>query len=127
MPWRGVLIAESLTGGAGIWVLVAVTSRSNSRLEREESRGEYTFCHVEVADADVDQLMRRVAAALKSPGWYFHVERNGVIKVAYPGQVMEMSGDTPHSIEAARAYGLSIGIHPDQLCFERFMGNPFDQ
>lgn len=33
----------------------------------------------------------------------------------------------PGTIQAARDYGVSIGIHPEQLCFERFMGNPFDQ
>ena len=71
--------------------------------------------------------MRQVAASLRSPGWYFHRERDGVIKVAYPGRVMEMSRDAPESVQAAREYGISIGIHPEQLCFERFMGNPFDQ
>ena len=42
------------------------------------------------------------------------------------GRVMEMSADTPATIHAARDYGVPIGIHPEQLCFERFMGNPFD-
>ena len=37
-----------------------------------------------------------------------------------------MSADTPATIHAARDYGVPIGIHPEQLCFERFMGNPFD-
>ena len=71
--------------------------------------------------------MREVAKRLRSPGWYFHVERDRAIKVAYPGKVTEMSGDDPGSIQAAREYGVSVGIHPEQLCFERFMGNPFDQ
>ena len=55
------------------------------------------------------------------------MEKDRVIKVAYPGRVMEMSEDAPESIRAAREYGISIGIHPEQLCFERFIGNPFDQ
>ena len=50
-----------------------------------------------------------------------------MIKVVYPGRVMEMREDEPESIRAARAYGVAIGIHPEQLSFERFMGNPFDQ
>ena len=69
----------------------------------------------------------QVAERLESPGWYFHVERDRVIKVVYPGRVMEMSEDAPESIRAAREHGVSVGIHPEQLCFERFMGNPFDQ
>ncbi len=127
MKWKGVLIPESLENDRGIWDLVQVTGRSKRRLEREGSRGEFTFCDVEVADRDVDSLMRKVAARLRSPGWYFHVERERVIKVAYPGKVMEMSEAEPESIRAARDYGVSIGIHPEQLHFERFMGNPFDQ
>jgi len=125
--WKGVLIAESLENDAGIWELVKVTGRSKRRLEREGSRGEFTFCDIEVPDRDVDSLMRRVAMRLRSPGWYFHVERERVIKVAYPGKVMEMSEAEPESIRAARDYGVSVGIHPEQLHFERFMGNPFDQ
>ncbi|MDE0024026.1 MAG: hypothetical protein OXP69_06365 [Spirochaetaceae bacterium] len=125
--WRGVLIAESLHDDPGIWDLVMVTGRSGRRLEREGSRGEFTFCNVEVADEDVDSLLRRVAARLRSPGWYFHLERDRVIKVAYPGRVMEMNADAPATIPAARDYGVSIGIHPEQLRFERFMGNPYDQ
>lgn len=127
MKWKGVLIPESLEDDRGIWDSVQVTGRSKSRLEREGSRGEFTFCAVEVRDPDVDSLMRRVAERLRSPGWYFHVEHERVIKVAYPGKVMEMSEADPESIRAARDYGVSIGIHPDQLHFERFMGNPFDQ
>ncbi len=127
MKWRGVLIAESLAGDLGIWDRVEVRGWSKGRLEREGSRGEFTFCNVEVSDADVDSLMEQVAERLGSPGWYFHVEKDHVIKVAYPGRVMEMSEDEPESIRAAREYGVSVGIHPEQLCFERFMGNPFDQ
>ena len=127
MKWKGVLIAESLESDRGIWDRVEVTGRSKGRLEREGSRGEFTFCNVEVSDGDVDSLMREVAGRLASPGWYFHVEKDRVIKVAYPGRVMEMNGAAPESIRAAREYGVSIGIHPEQLCFERFMGNPFDQ
>lgn len=127
MKWRGVLIAESLVGDQGIWDRVEVQGRSKRRLEREGSRGEFTFCNVEVSDDDVDSLMLEVAERLGSPGWYFHVERDRAIKVAYPGRVMEMREDAPESVRAAREYGTSIGIHPEQLCFERFMGNPFDQ
>ena len=127
VKWRGVLIAESLESDRDIWDRVEVTGRSKRRLEREGSRGEFTFCNVEVSDGDVDSLMRAVAARLASPGWYFHVEKDRVIKVAYPGKVMEMSEREPESIRAARQYGVSIGIHPEQLYFERFMGNPFDQ
>ena len=125
--WRGVLIAEALDDTAGIWDLVTVTGRSKQRLERERSRGEFTFCNVEVAEEDVDSLLCTVAARLRAPGWYFHLERDRAIKVAYPRRVMEMSASDPGSIHAARTYGVSIGIHPEQLHFERFIGNPFDQ
>ena len=125
--WRGVLIAESLVSDREIWGRVEIQGRSTGWLEREGSRGEFTFCNVEVSDDDVDSLMAQVADRLEAPGWYFHVEKDRVIKVAYPGRVMEMSADAPESIRAAREYGVSIGIHPEQLCFERFMGNPFDQ
>ena len=127
MNWRGVLIAESLDEGEGVWDRVKETGRAKQRLEREGSRGEFTFCHVEVTDEEVDPLLQRVAELLRSPGWYFHVERDRVIKVAFPGRVMEMSSAAPGSIRAAREYGESIGIHPEQLRFERFMGNPFDR
>lgn len=127
MKWRGVLIAESLVSDGEIWDRIVVQGRSKRRLEREGSKGEFTFCNVEVSDADVDSLMEQVAERLGSPGWYFHVEKDRVIKVAFPGRVMEMSEDEPGSIRTARAYGVAIGIHPEQLCFERFMGNPFDQ
>ena len=127
MKWKGVLIAESLESDRGIWDRVEVTGRSKGRLEREGFRGEFTFCNVEVSDGDVDSLMREVAGRLASPGWYFHVEKDRVIKVAYPGKVMEMSEKEPESLRAAREYGTSIGIHAEQLCFERFMDNPFDQ
>ena len=125
--WRGVLIAGSLHDDPGIWDLVTVTGRSRQRLEREGSRGEFTFCNVEVADEDVDSLLQWVAERLLSPGWYFHLERDQEIKVAYPGRVMQMSAHAPATIQAARDYGVAIGIHPEQLRFERFMGNPFDQ
>lgn len=127
MNWKGVLIAESLRSDRGIWDRVEVTGRSKGRLESEGARGEFTFCNVEVSDEAVDSLLEDVAERLESPGWYFHVERGRVIKVVYPGRVMEMSEDAPESIRAAREYGVSVGIHPEQLCFERLMGNPFDQ
>ena len=79
-----MLIPESLDNDHGIWDLVEVTGRSKRRLEREGSRGEFTFCNVEVSDREVDSLMREVAERLRSPGWYFHVERD---------RVMEMKAD----------------------------------
>lgn len=127
MKWKGVLIAESLRSDRSIWDRVEVTGRSKGRLEGEGSRGELTFCNVEVSDEAVDSLLKDVAERLESPGWYFHVERDRVIKVVYPGRVMEVREDAPESIRAAREYGIQIGIHPEQLRFERFMGNPFDQ
>ena len=127
MKWKGVLIAESLRSDGGIWDRVEVTGRRKGRLESEGARGEFTFCNVEVSDEAVDSLLEDVAERLESPGWYFHVERGRVIKVVYPGRVMEMSEDAPESMRAAREYGVSVGIHPEQLCFERLMGNPFDQ
>ena len=43
------------------------------------------------------------------------------------GRVMEMSTDTPRDHPRGTGFtGYRIGIHPEQLCFERFMGNPFD-
>ena len=107
MKWKGVLIVESLQDDQGIWDRVAVTGESKRRLEQEGSRGEFTFCNVEVSDRGIDSLMREVAKRLRSPGWYFHVERDRAIKVAYPGKVMEMSGDDPGSIQAAREYMIS--------------------
>ena len=118
---------ESLHDDRGICDSVEVAGRSKQRLEREGSRGEFTFCNVEVSDEEVDPLLWKVAEQLRSPGWYFHLERDRVIKVAYPGRVMEMSADAPATIQAARDYGVAIGIHPEQLRFERLMGNPFDQ
>ena len=125
MKWRGVLIVESLENDYGIWDRVNVRGESKKRLEEEEFRGEFTFCDIEVSDEEVDRLMHDVAISLRPHGWYFHVEKGGVIKVAYPGKVMEMSHDNPDSTRAATDYGMSIGIHPEQLCFERLMGNPF--
>ncbi|MDE0222566.1 MAG: hypothetical protein OXJ90_25085 [Spirochaetaceae bacterium] len=81
-----MLIPESLKSDRGIWDRVEVTGGTKGRLEREGTRGEFTFCNVEVTDEEVDALMREVAARLGSPGWYFHVERDRVIKVAYPGR-----------------------------------------
>ena len=43
VKWRGVLIAESLESDRDIWDRVEVTGRSKGRLEREGSRGEFTF------------------------------------------------------------------------------------
>ena len=43
------------------------------------------------------------------------------------GRHFRTSQAEPKSIQAARDYGVSIGIHPEQLHFGRFMGNPFDQ
>ncbi len=75
MKWNGVLIAESLKSNRGIRNRVEVQGRSKGRLEREGSRGEFTFRNVEVSDRDVDSLMRGVASWLRSPGWYFHIDR----------------------------------------------------
>ena len=127
MTWRGVLIIESLKESIDVWDRVEVESRCKRRLEQEEQRGEFTFCNVSIPDADVDCVMSQVAAQLRSPGWYFHVENGGRIKVAYPNKVIEMSSESPDSVKMAREYGISIGIHPEQLCFERLMGNPFDE
>ena len=104
MNWRGVLIAESLDEGEGVWDRVKETGRAKQRLEREGSRGEFTFCHVEVTDEEVDPLLQRVAELLRSPGWYFHVERDRVIKVAFPGRVME------YELRRAREYPGRAGV-----------------
>ena len=50
VEWRGVLIVESLQHDRGIWHRVEVTGRSKQRLENEGSRGEFTFCNVEVVE-----------------------------------------------------------------------------
>ena len=103
MKWRGVLIAESLVGDQGIWDRVEVQERSKRRLEREGSRGEFTFCNVEVTDSDVDSLMLEVAERLGSPGWYFHVERDRVIKIACPDTESLVRAPAGHSRPHRRA------------------------
>ena len=105
-----MLIPESLDNDHGIWDLVEVTGRSKRRLEQEGSRGEFTFCNVAVSDREVDTLMRKVAERLRSPGWYFHVERDRTIKVAYPGRVMEMSADDPGAYRLLVSSGCQSGF-----------------
>src|SRR3989338_10059792 len=122
MTWKGVIIEESMEDGS-LLEMVTETGYSESLMEGEDDV--HHFHEFEIDDGKKDTFIS-VAKEIIKDGWYTHICNNGQMIVIFKNKVFEFSQGESEKIEAARNYGLSIGIIREQMPFEQLIINPFD-
>ena len=120
--WRGVILEESLDN-LSLLELARIKDSYKYQLEGEDRV--MTFYNVEVDDSQKAGYVKKAARNIKDK-FYTHLCKDGIITVIFRNKTFEFSKDHP-LIESARKYGLSMGILPEQMCFERIIDNPFDE
>lgn len=123
--YKGILIDQSVDSSESILALCHRVSDRHTTLEAEEERGDVQFIHVEVDEHNIWPVLECVAESLKSPGWYFHLVGNGKLYVVYPGVVFTAHEGNDQELEQMITFGISIGIHPDQLDLGKLYENPY--
>jgi hypothetical protein len=123
--WRGVLIAEGLKNQA-VLEYIHIIKTDFERLESEEGLGEFHFHKIEVDDILVDKVVEIATRDLKE-GWYFHLVKDNKMKVMFTGKCLEVTKGNEAQFDNVKKYGLSLGIHEDQIQLERLIDNPYDE
>ncbi|WP_156959713.1 hypothetical protein [Nocardia sp. BMG51109] len=124
-PWRGVIIAESFEKNDVIERSRTVRTKTEI-LEGEEGRGRFHFHLIEVPDCDVELLVDTATQTIK-PAWYIHLVRDGQMYVVYRNKYFKLTQGDDQATAEAKEHAISCGIHPDQIAFERFFDNPYDE
>lgn len=124
MVWKGVIIEESLED-TSLMELVKVVGIRQTFLQKEERKGVLHFHKVEVDDRDVNLFLARAPVAIKG-GWYIHLCGGSRMVVVFRGHTFEFGEEEHAKLEAARRYGLSVGIIREQMDFEHLLKHPYD-
>ncbi len=122
MSWKGVIIEESF-GDKSILDGVVEVGYAESFLEGEEKQGVH-FHQFEISDDKKEWFVETSKEKIK-PGWYTHICKGSVMVVIFHGKSFEFSPDKKEILEAARDYGLSVGVIRDQMPFEHMITDPF--
>ncbi len=125
--WRGIAVAEGFDDPRAFEKMCIVTTKIE-HLEGEEAVGTFHFHHVEVNDADVDQVATLVASVIK-PSWFLHlVSASGEnMKVIFRDNQFNIEKGDDQAMQEVIAYGKKNGIHEDQLQLHRLFDNPYDE
>ena len=123
--WSGALIEESLENEDLLEMVDVIDTRTGT-LESEAEAGDLTFDSVEVFDNEIEQV---VACAMKTlkPSWYFHLvnEAGDTMIVMFKGKKFMIKKGDEKGLEEVKAYGISQGIHEDQLELGMLFEDPF--
>lgn len=123
--WRGVAIAESFTSNSVITNSTTVRTGTQA-LEGEKSRGQWHFHCIEVADSEIDMIVREALHTLK-PSWYLHLVNDGRMIIVLEGRSFTIARDDTHGIAEVKEYAITHGVHPKQIELERLFDNPYDE
>ncbi|WP_305779095.1 hypothetical protein [Nocardia nova] len=123
-PWRGVAIAESFENDNALKLSHIVRTKTMV-LEGEAGRGKFHFHFIEVPDDAVETFVSTATSTIK-PSWYTHVVREGRMYVVYRDKRFFLAQHDGPAIAEAKDYAISRGIHSEQIAFENFFDNPFD-
>lgn len=119
--WQGVVLKESLEDEL-LLGSAKIVGTSASKLEKENRT--MTFHRVEVPDSVKDEYIERAKTTIKQ-SFYTHLCKDGKMTVVFKDRVFTFGENDPE-LDAAREYGKSIGIIPEQMPFEHLINNPFD-
>ena len=119
--WQGVVLEESLEDES-LLGSAKIVGTSVSTLEKENRA--MTFHRVEVLDSVKDEYIERAKTTIKQ-SFYTHLCKDGRMTVVFKDKVFTFGENDPE-LDAAREYGKSIGIIPEQMPFEHLINNPFD-
>ncbi len=124
MVWKGVIIEESLENN-DIFDLVEVVGEAESFLGSEENKGVMHFKMIEVKDDKKEGFVDMAKKSIRS-GWYIHICKDNKMVVIFKDRCFEFGENEKDKIEAAKKYGISVGIIPEQMEFENLIRNPYD-
>jgi hypothetical protein len=125
MTYRGILIEQSVDGPASILRYARVVGERAALLESEEFRGSMGFIKVEVDESSLWTVLRAMAEAIKSPGWYFHLVGKGRLHVVMPAAILFADEGDEAQLNAIVRYASGQGIHPEQLHLAKLFIDPF--
>ena len=113
---NGLLLKESLTDMT-VLELVQITRTETWQVSNAAAYQPaiWNAIYFEAEDSQADVFAGRFSEALKPQGWYLNASTAMDVYVVFPGKVFKYPrGDTLQR-EAAKRYGLSIGIPASQL------------
>lgn len=119
--WQGVVLEESLEDKS-LLDMAKIVGTNVSKLEKENRT--MTFDKVEVPDFLKEKYIEKAKEVIK-PSFYTHLCKDGVMTVVFKGKIFTFKTNDPELV-AARKYGKSMGIIPEQMPFEHLVDNPFD-
>ncbi len=122
--WKGVIIEESLKNKA-LLNAVYIVDTKKSFLEDEKEKGTFHLHKILVGDSEKPSFVTAVSKAIKQ-GFYMHICKGSAMAVIFKNKIFEFSEKDNEKIEAARRYGVSIGILKVQMDFEYLLHNPWD-
>ena len=120
MPWKGVIIKESLS--KPLKVEFGVRKIREAHLETEKERGIMHFLYVEIKDSEKEKFINETKSNVKE-GFYIHICKGNEMIVIFRNKAFEIMNS--NDVEKARIYGLSKGIKKQQMNFEKLMRDPW--
>ena len=121
MPWKGVVIKESLN--KPLKVEMNIRKIRETYLEIEKERGIMHLLYVEINDNEKEKFIIEAKNSLKDGAWYIHICNGEEMVVIFKDKAFRIGNR--NDIEKARNYGLSIGIKKEQLTLENLMRDPW--
>ncbi len=120
MPYRGVIIEESLENTDVLKLVKILDTKISPVNEKHQTPWvkQWTKHTVEVAEDKVEDISRQVSQALDHEhDWYADYKNETTHYIIFRDKVFKVDRTKKEEYEAAKEYGLSLGIPDYQLNF----------
>jgi hypothetical protein len=121
MPFRGVIIEESLKGKGVLREVKILNTKVEIVTEKHETPWlkQWTLHTVEIPEEKADEVAEKLSQAISDQpsSWYADYKNDTTHYVIYPGKIFKIDRRSKEEYQAASDYGISLGIPPYQVDF----------
>ncbi|HSX30832.1 MAG TPA: hypothetical protein VLE99_02855 [Candidatus Saccharimonadales bacterium] len=126
MDYTGIIIEESLQDKT-ILEVVKITDTKIEQVTPEHKTPWLTTwtLHTVTVPADrANEIAEVLSRSLDGNSWYVDFRNQTTHYIIFPGRIFKVDRAKPEQYEAARAYGLSLGIPEHQLTWSSELTEP---
>lgn len=126
MDYKGIIIEESLKNKAVLGRVTITETKIELVTEAHKTPWlkQWTLHTVTIPVEDAGNIAKELSQSLDNNYWYVDYRNRDTHYVIFPGKIFCVDRSQPDQYEAAKAYGVSLGIPDYQLTFSAEITDP---
>jgi hypothetical protein len=126
MDYIGVIIEESLKNKRILQSVIITDTRVEQVTPAHQTPWlkQWTLHTITVPVDTAGTVARQLSDALEDNYWYVDYRNRATHYIIFPGKIFQVDRSQPQQYEAAKAYGMDLGIPEHQLTFSAEVAEP---